>query len=400
MTRAIPAYYRGVVLRRIVVPLAFALGFAGLVSACADDTSTGGADGGTSGTGPTTSTSTAETGGGDNGADSTAADESTSRGATGSDTGGGSSSQGTDGSSSDGSGDGGSGSSDSTGEVAKTCDYPIVWDADPQAQVDAQTALDALSPEAVLNWNDDRGTMSSIQDLEVEIECADETGVLAAAFAFAEAHPDIFQLQADEWLLGDGNTQCQHVDDPTPSTFNTSRRSLDTLDVLHDAIAFRLYRSEGGAVVMSSVNGTYLPVMPDDVRANVQDCIDNGAAPDVLEAVVRDESYSYLTYLDNQQFCEPSGAGSYDPQADDTVTFTDEGLIEWGEVGGGSVSMTLGRRIELVVNPSNVNEALAASNAVCPNPDGPGQIVGFFVLIDAVEATLINAFPGLGCIVC
>ncbi len=368
---------------------------AGVVTVgCADDTTSGsGTDGSSTGAPATSSdaTSVGESSSSGPLADDTGTTGTPADGSTTSDDGGTTSTGSTGGSESSGT---------TTGAVAEICDYPIVWTADAQAETDAQTVLDVLAPEALLSWNEDRGTFSSIQDLEVVIDCPDNDGVLEAAFAFAELHPDLFQLEADEWFLGDGNTQCQHIDDPTPSTFNTSRRTFDNLDVLHDVIAYRLYRNEADEVVLASVNGTYLPVMPDEVRDQVLDCVDNGASVDLLETTVRGEAYDYLTYLDSQQFCEPSGSGTYQPQDDDTVNFTADGLIQWSESGAGTATLTLARRIEVVVHPDNVTDALAASNAVCPEPMGPGQIVGFAVLIDAVEAIVEGASAGLGCIVC
>ena len=293
----------------------------------------------------------------------------------------------------------GSESSGSTGgPVLPECDYPIVWDTDAGAQAAAQAELDLIAPEATMTWHDDRGTFSTVGDLDVIIDCPDDEPLLDAVFAYFELHPDLFPLEADEWFTG-GGTTCANVTSPTPNTFNTSRHTMGPWSVARDVIAPRLYRSEGGDVVLRSVNATFVPRLPEAIEQRVADCIANGPNPGLLEDAIREEPFEYLIY-GGPVFCGPAGTGTYVAEDDDAVVFSEDAQLSWFESGGATTTVTVAQRVELVIDEANVTDDLQASNAACPNPDGPGTIYGFAAFMDLVTAEISNKLAGLGCIVC
>ena len=353
--------------------------------ACGDDVADGGGDegssstsvGGTTDPGTTTAAASSTSDGG-SGSTSVATSGSSAGDATGSTT--------------------GEGSESSSGEVLPPCDYPILWPADPDAQATAQAALDVLAPEATLTWDDDRGTLTNLQDLDVVFPCEDDTPLMEAVFAFFETHPELFQMDGAEWLTG-GGTLCQHVDDPTPSTFNTSRRGIGSWTVLRDVVAVRLYRTEAGEVAMRSMNATYVPPMPDEVAMQVQACVDNGPNPMLLEDTMRAEGFDYLIY-GGAKLCQPSGQGSYTAADADAVVFAPDALVSWSEAGGSQTQVSIAQRLELILDASSITDELLASSAACPEPDGPGVVVGFWAYLDLVTAELSNEMAGLGCVVC
>ncbi|MEM6291234.1 MAG: hypothetical protein AAGA54_08210 [Myxococcota bacterium] len=354
----------------------------------------GGAESGTT-TGPAGSTT-----GSTSSSDSTAAGVTTSIGSTSSQDADASTATSSDSSTADeGTGTSGTDAGSSTGErVLPECTYPLSWPTDPAAEALAQDALDAIAPEATMTWHEDRGTFSALADLDVVIECPDDEPLLDAVFAFFALHPDLFPMQADEWFTGGGNL-CQHVTSPTPSTFNTSRREMGPWTVARDVIAPRLYRNDDGDVVLRSVSGTFVPRLTAELEQQVSDCIANGPNATLLEDTLREEPFDYLIY-GGPVFCGPAGSGTYTADDADAVVFSDQAELSWYEAGDGTTTVTIAQRVELIIDPANVTESLEASNAACPNPDGPGTVYGFAAYMDLVTAEIGNKLAGLGCIVC
>ena len=365
------------------------------VTACGDDVSVASGDG-TESTTDVGSTSSV----------TTMAGSTSSGGGTGTSETGGTGTGGTDGTSGSSSGgessaDTGSGSESSGttgGPVLPECDYPIVWDADAGAQAAAQAELDLIAPEATMTWHEDRGTFSTVGDLDVVIDCPDDEPLLDAVFAYFEQHPDLFPLEADEWFTG-GGTTCANITSPTPNTFNTSRHSMGPWSVARDVIAPRLYRNDDGDVVLRSVNATFVPTLPEPIQQQVSDCIANGPNPELLEDTIREEPFEYLIY-GGPVFCGPSGTGTYVAQDEDAVVFAEDAQLSWFESGAATTTVTVAQRVELVIDEANVTDDLQASNAACPNPEGPGTIYGFAAFMDLVTAEISNKLAGLGCIVC
>ncbi len=279
------------------------------------------------------------------------------------------------------------------------CVYPVIWPAAIGSQASVEAALSALSPGATMMWHDDRGTLTHIQDLEIVLPCDDNTPLWQAVFAFLEEHPDIFQVDGAQWIQEPEATQCQHVTESI-KTFNTSRAELGDWAVFRDALNVRLYRNDQNEVVMRSMGGTYLPAMPQAIYEEIESCLANGPAPEVLEDKARAESYPYISYLGANQICMPAFMGDYAPDPADVLEFTGDGQVDWYEAGDGTVVVTIDQRVELIVDEANVTEALAASNAACPDEMQPGIIVGFWAYLDLVDGTVANKGAGLGCIVC
>lgn len=278
------------------------------------------------------------------------------------------------------------------------CDYPILWPAELDAEAMAEAALAALSPGATLDWHADRGTVKYIGALELVIDCEDETPLWDAVFAFLESQPALFQLHGDQWLKPVG-TQCLHVD-ASPTTYNTSRAELGDWAVFRDVVNVRLYRNDDDQVVMQSMGGVYLPAMPEDIKAQIHACLDQGPAQETLEQAVRDEWFPYVSYLGANQICQPAIMGSYHAAPDDAVELTAAAQVDWYENGEAAVVVTVDQRAELIVAPANVTDELAASNAACPEEMGDGVVVGFFAYLDLITAAISSKGAGLGCVVC
>lgn len=249
-----------------------------------------------------------------------------------------------------------------------------------------------------MSWNEDRGTFSSIFGMDVVIPCPDNEPLLDAVFDYFGDHQDLFPMDGAEWFTGTG-TQCQHVTSATGNTYNTSRRDFGQWLVARDSVAVRLLRGEDGAVHMTSVVATFLPTVPEEIETEIAACVQNGPDPQALEDAVREENYDYLIY-GGGAVCQPSGNGSYDPQPEDAVNFSDGALVGWFEAGNGSATITVAQRLELVVDDSNESAELLASSAACPKQDMPGTVVGFVAFVDVVTAEIVSTMAGLGCIVC
>ena len=287
---------------------------------------------------------------------------------------------------------------DTTGAVELECVYPLQWPVDPAARTAAEATLNMLAPEAAMVWSDARGTFSSVGDLDLVIDCPDDSSLLGAVFAFFEQHPALFPVEADEWFTDTG-TLCQNVTSPTPGTFNTSRHRLGNWGVSRDVIAPRLYRDESDNVVLRSVNGTFVPPLSPSVTQQVSDCIDKSPSARLLEQTIRTEPFEYLIY-GGPVFCGPTSAATYVADDADDVSFDDDAQLSWSDTDSDHTIVTIAQRVELRVAAANVTEDIQASNAACPAPDGVGTIYGFSAYLDLVTAEVSNKLAGLGCIVC
>lgn len=339
------------------------------IAACSDDApaETGGSGGSTNNAGGGTSD-----GAGGSGA-------STSDGGSGGMTSTGGTSQG-------GAGGGGQGGEGGEGGKQPTCEpYPVELVL-PDTQAAALADLQSFAPNATLNWAPLHGTLSSASGLGVTLDCAgNNNDVWDAAWALFEEHPDLFQLDREDWPTTTPYP-CSAVN--SNSVTSMYREQLAGLDVQKDVFGLFIAPGSGG-VQLNGVSGFYLPALgPDDI----QDCPN---LPDSeLEEIARDHVYEYSTY----SLCSPTGSGTYTPQPNDVITF-DSTTWQWEDPPTGVVATKI-RYGTLILDESNWTEELMASDANCPDKSGDERVLGFRISVDPVTGESFFAGPGVGCIVC
>lgn len=349
-------------------------GTGGSTSSASSSTTTTASSSSSSSSAPPTSSS-----GGDGGA---GAGGATSSGGTGGDPGAG----GAGGEIGSG-GAGGDGTGGGTGGAFPACEgYPVELTFD-DTRAAAQTELDTFAPDATLTWEPVRGTLSSVSGLGAPLDCDDGGGLVwDAAWEVLEAHPDLFQLDRSEWREG-AEAPCANIQDLT--ILNTGRAELAGLGVAKDNLAIVLNRIEG-VLTLSAVNAYYLPVLePGDLTA-----CEPGSADD-LEEVGRAAEFGYATFFQ----CAPTGSGTYEPQPNDVFTLGDS-TWTW-EDGTGTVIAQQLRSATLVIDPSNVDPDIEASDANCPaGESGNERVYGFSLLLDPITGEVVSVTPGIGCTVC
>ncbi len=258
----------------------------------------------------------------------------------------------------------------------------------PDNEAAAIADLATFAPNANLTWNDAHGTLSSVTNLGVELDCAGNgDDVWEAAWAVLEAHPDLFQLDRAEWAPN-LPYPCSVVNDL--SIANTSRVLLAGAEVHKDVLAIVVAPSAGGGVTLNGVNAFYLPVLEPE---QIQGCED---LPDAtLEGFVRQQTYDYVMFSQ----CVFSGAGTYTPQPNDVIEW-DQSFWDWDD-GTGSALATKKRAGRLIIHEDNWTEELMDSDLNCPHPDPASneRVLGYTIYIDPITGEL-TAMPGIGCIVC
>lgn len=381
-------------------------GFVGGVAGCGDDVGTqgdsatsGATEGSATSSTTTTSTSTAtQTGIGTESSSTggsssdTTGEPTTTIGSSGSVTG----SSGSSGSSSSGAGstETGAESSSSTGPAIDTCDpYPLEWAADPLAEAAAVAELAMVAPEAALSWDPERGTLSSLSDVNLPLAmCPDGVDAMSFAWDVVEAHPDIFDIDRTEW--GPATSIPCNIIQGTDRTVTISRATLGGQPVLRDTFVFRLRRIDD-VVTLRSVVGTYLPASTPELTELMGRCRDLDL--ESAEAELQSTALGYTRFFQ----CAPQGVGEYTPVASDTFDWDAEGFWGWEDaVGDDGVLLTKQWAGRVVVDEANYDDPLLMSDAVCPNEAGNDIVVGFRVTFDAVTNALLGSMPGIGCLVC
>lgn len=265
-------------------------------------------------------------------------------------------------------------------------EYPVSWTF-PDTQPAALADLQSLTEGATMEWSAQHGTLQLVTNMSVPLDCS--TDVWTGLFSIVAAHPDLFQIDRAEWA-DEPPFPCSAV--PNTQIVNTNRLSLAGDEVRKDVFAFFVAPDGGGGVNLTGVSGFYLPHLePGDLPS----CAN---APDAeLEATVRSQSFAFSTF----DLCAPTGSGTYTPAEGDVVTL-DEIYWEWDDAEVGVLARK-SRRGTLVIDPSHYTDEMLASNLNCPDPDDPsgdGRILGFSLTFDAVTGELLDASPGIGCIVC
>jgi hypothetical protein len=275
--------------------------------------------------------------------------------------------------------------------------YPIPWPTDPGARDAAAAELATLSPTAVMTWNDARGALSNIAQLDVPLPgCTDGVDVNAEVRKFLADHPRLFQLDLDEWsTLPPFN--CTFVPDGgLPADLTMARLRLAGHDVRHDIFDVAVKKIDG-VVHMTSVTATYLPVAPKALDRQLTECValHRGGAAAAVQATALE-----APVFQGEVICQPTGTVSYSLRPDDSLSLSRDEW-DWGEDASG-VSLQATRTLRVTVDPRNDTPELLASGARCPVLDGPADAftVGWDVLFDAHTGEILFVKPGLDCVVC
>ena len=210
----------------------------------------------------------------------------------------------------------------------------------------------------------------------MELDCAGHDGdVWEATWAVLEEHPTVFNLDRSEWAPS-VPTPCSAI--ASASFLNTSRVELGGVGVQKDVLAIYVEPADGGGLTLSSVSGFYLPVLD---PADITQC--SPQPTDLLEGAARGAELPYATFSE----CTPTGSGTYEPQANDVVSLGDTWWT-WEETATG-VEVRRLQAATLVIDPSNVDDELIASDANCP-AEGGGRIYGFSLILDPITGEVLS----------
>lgn len=277
-------------------------------------------------------------------------------------------------------------------DAGPPCETPIHWTADTATEAAATAAATALSSTAMPTWNAARGTFESVLMLNLPIACPDGEDLWQSALLpFIAAHPDVLQIDLDEWRP------------PSPYPCTSVGTSIDfaRIDregfgpgtVAHDFVSFVIVRDASGVVLRGFI-GNYLPAVPASVAAEMTRC--GGLALARARETALHDTYPYATY----DRCTPTGSGAYTPGPLDVIAL-EPPIWSWSEsLDGTGVELTSEQPATLTIDPSYVTPELTASDANCPSADGDSRVYGFRLIFDSATGELLTELPGIGCIVC
>lgn len=243
-----------------------------------------------------------------------------------------------------------------------------------------------------MTWNTSTGTLRSILQLATPLRgCTDGQDVGAQVLDVLTAHPALFHLDPAEWRLPPP-FDCRYLGDH--ETLTLGRHHLAGRPIARDVFTFSLQRIDG-VVHLSSVNGTYLPVLGAATGDTMAACNTLTEAA----AIARAQTTPLRASVFSQ--CNPTGTVTYTPQANDTFQLAPTDVWTWHEATPG-VLLSGERTLRVILHPANHTPDLLSSDARCPTPDGDGDdfTVGFDVVFDVHTGEIVSVKPGLDCIVC
>lgn len=277
-------------------------------------------------------------------------------------------------------------------DAGPPCETPIRWTADTTTEASATAAARALSATAMPTWNHARATFETILMLNLPVACPDGEDLWQAALIpFIEAHPDVLQIDLDEWRAP-SSYPCTSVG--TSIDFaRLDREGFGPGTVAHDFVSFVIVREPSGVVLRGFI-GNYLPPVPAAVADEMSRC--GGLSLARAREAALDATYPYSTFF----HCTPTGSGTYTPGALDVVAL-DPPIWSWTESADGTgVELTSEQPATLTIDPSYVTPELTASDTNCPSADGDTRVYGFRLIFDSATGELLTKLPGIGCIVC
>ncbi|MFN8392994.1 MAG: hypothetical protein U0136_22055 [Bdellovibrionota bacterium] len=158
-----------------------------------------------------------------------------------------------------------------------------------------------------------------------------------------------------------------------------------------------------GKVFLSSIDASYLPMLTSQLDADLAACPDLSMGQ-AQTSIVRHE-FVYSLY----NLCIYISDGRYVPNSYDMVRFDSERLgicgdtyWKWSESFDrtGVVFQKVQRGV-LEIGRANVDQKLLRSDLNCPvTGSTTARIFGYELEWDALEGVIVNAKPGIGCIVC
>ncbi|MBS2014841.1 MAG: hypothetical protein JST00_18270 [Deltaproteobacteria bacterium] len=273
--------------------------------------------------------------------------------------------------------------------AAPTPSYPVHVEADPLVEARAREALAKVAPNAVLAFSRARGTPSSIGGLDLPLgACPRGRSTAPLLRTLIASHPDIFQIDPSEWA-SDVGPSCEAVS-PEGEWVSWPRLTYGGAPMKHDVLGLRVRRLAFGVVRLEGIAGTYLPIASETVRGALA-----ATAPFSAKAAEEQARASKLTY-ETFEWCIPKGSGSYAVGPADT--FAVEGRSWRYDETATGVDLVERARATLRVAPANVTPELTSSNANCPLLGVPR--VGWVLTFDTQKPSMLEAHPGIDCVVC
>jgi hypothetical protein len=283
--------------------------------------------------------------------------------------------------------------------ISQCATYPIPWDADPDADDAAAAELAGLSANATMEWNDNTGTFKTIFKLDQTLACPPGEDSGAKVLAVLAAHPKLFPLDLDEWLVPPPYN-CEFVP-KFGETLTMGRTKLANHTLGRDILAYTIKHVVDQNdvptedIVLTSVIATFVPVGIPGLDQAMTQCSDVDEA--AVIAAIRARTLTASTF----DLCVPTGSVPYTPHENDRVAFLPGDTWTWGE-GTGQVLLTGTRTVRVTLAPANYTPQLLLSDARCPvlDPDSEDFTVGFDITVDIHTGEILFVKPGLDCVVC
>lgn len=273
-------------------------------------------------------------------------------------------------------------------QAARCAPYPWTVNVGPPAESAARAELAALAPSATMTWSAVRNTPSGLFAADFLLDCPEGKDVFEVVFAFAAAHPALFQVDPTEWALP--RVPCEALPE-TANWLSTSRLTYAGQPARSDTFAFRARRQKE-RVVVEAVAGSWIPPASYVDRLALRRCA--SLEPKRADETARRAPLGYTVF----DWCAPQKSYDYLAQPADTLELDAAAAFEWSDQSG-KVELRKVHRGRLVLAPSSYTPELLSSDANCPRPGG-APYVGFELDFDAVTGELLRQKPGVGCIVC
>jgi hypothetical protein len=242
-----------------------------------------------------------------------------------------------------------------------------------------------------MTWHPARGTFWFVI-LSVPLpQCGAQVDAYAELLKLTRLHPDLFQLNLEEWARP-GKHLCSQVGE-VATVLELRRARVGSHPIAHDWMRFTVQRVNG-VVQLQALSGEYLPPTAPWLDQVLSACPNLNQA--LGKQVVLGSEFTYSIF----DACNYIGSDTYLPNELDTIAFNGGASWAWQEDPAfPRVLFTKTTQGTLALDAANYTPDLIQSNANCPRPDGQPNI-GFRLTMDSVTATLAGYQPGLKCVVC
>lgn len=278
--------------------------------------------------------------------------------------------------------------------VGPSCSqYPIPFPTSSDHHAAAAVELAAVAPDAILGWDPATGTLQSVLQLDLPLtQCAAGVNTSTLVLDFVRSMPTLFhELDLAEWNAPPA-IDCAEIDTNT-TTAEMSRRAFGGRLIAGDYLRWELTRIVD-TVTVRAVSASYLPKPPASLVTELERC--NQLRADDAAEVVRQTPLGFRV-LDGA--CTLVTSQTYTVSDADEVSVLPNETWSWTPMSS-RVDLHAIRTVRVVVDETNHDGSLLASDARCLLGGGPAFMIGFDVGVDVHAGTIDEIDPGIGCDVC